>query len=167
MKRFLILAAFSSACGGVEEPQEDCPTHDQASFELGTGQTEFQSITDGQMLAIQSGPQGGCHFFVSVRTDGFANRAFKLSYEVFYADDNTSTGSKSSFTARLRPTSVSGVCENLGTTAFLLKPWEMEDRRVRVKVDVEDGDGRTATVMKTVVADWPAELDANACGPRS
>jgi hypothetical protein len=166
MKRFLLVAAFAFACGG-EAQSEDCPTHDQATFELGTGQTEFQPINNDQVLAINPGPQGGCHFFLSLRTDGFADRGFKLSYEVFYADNNASTGSMSSFTARLRPSSVEGICENLGTTAFLVKPWEMEDRRVMIEVTVEDEEGRTATQRKTVVADWPTTLDANACGPRS
>jgi hypothetical protein len=167
MKRLLFLALFSFACGGSEMPAEDCPTHDSASFELGTGQLEFQPIADGQPLAINSGPQGGCHFFLSLRTNGFAASGFRLHYEVFYAETNASTGSTSSFTARLRPAAESGTCENLGTTAFLLKPWDMEDQRVTIAVDVEDAEGRTASERRTVVADWPSTLDTNACGPRT
>jgi hypothetical protein len=168
-----LLALFVIACGegttatdsGVD-PLE-CPTHDGASFELGTGQLEYQPLADGQLLPISPGPQGGCHFFLSVITDGFAERRFKLQYEVFFADSSTTTGSRSSFTVRLRSAEgMPGKCQHLGTTAFLIQPWFLENERLMVEVNVEDDEGRKATRQKTVIAQWPDDLPDDACGQR-
>lgn len=145
-----------------------CPTHAGAHFELGTGEKSFIAIEDEGPLAITPGPQGGCHFYLSLITDGFAERRFRVQYEVFRADTNESTGSSSVFTLRLHPSvGRPGACETVGITAFLIRPWSFENERVRVRVDVTDDEGRTASVEKIVVADWPTELPADACGPRT
>lgn len=145
-----------------------CPTHDQASFELGTGELAFEPIADEARLPITPGPQGGCHFFLSLTTDGFAERRFRVEYEVFRADDGTSTGSSSVFTVRLAEAPEQpGKCQTLGLTAFLIQPWKFENERVRIEVEVTDDEGRTARQEKTVIADWPASLSENACGIRT
>ena len=162
------LIACGDGTGGPDTGVDvDCPTHDAPSFELGTGQLEYQPITDGQALSISPGAQGGCHFFVAVRTDGFAERRFQVQYEVFY-EDNSSTSSRSSFTVRLHPAEgMPGKCENVGITAFLIQPWNLEDDRLILEVNVEDDLGRTASQRKTVIADWPADLPEDGCGPRT
>jgi hypothetical protein len=146
-------------------PPVDCPTHDDANFELGTGQLAYEPIIEEQRLPIVAGPQGGCHFFISLRTDGFAERRFKIQYEVFFAESSTTTGSRSSFTQRLRPVDgMPGICENLGITAFLIEPWELEEKRLIMEVNVVDDEGRAATQRKTVVAEWPDALPTDSCG---
>ncbi len=175
MSRLLALGLtlVSLACGDPTELPPDsstvvCPTHDRAQFELGTGETSFVRITDEGPLAITSGPQGGCHFFVAVRTDGFAERRLRVEYEVFYADGGESTGSASVFTLRLEGApDHPGQCQALGITAFLIQPWKFENQRVRLAVTVTDDEGRTATEMKTVIAEWPSTLGSEACGPRT
>jgi|SRR5687768_5838882 len=175
MTRLLVpfFAASIIACGNGTTTDDDvdpadCPTHDGATFELGSGQLSYEPIADGQRLPINAGSQGGCHFFLSVRTDGFAPRRFKIQYEVFFADDSTTTGSRSSFTVRLRPIDgMPGQCENLGVTAFLIEPWNLEEKRLVLEVNVTDDEGRAATRRKTVIADWPDSLPSDGCKPRN
>lgn len=168
----IALCFLGTACGTEVEPVPDgCTTHDQASFELGTGASGFEPIEDGQDLKMATGNQGGCHFWLSVRTDGFAERGFSIRYEVFDAATGESTGSSSNFRVRLdtRP-GTDGLCEFVGLTGFLIEPWTFEDQSVRIDVMVTDNEGRTAEQSKTVVARWPdvptgADRDT-ICGPR-
>ncbi len=167
----LLFACGQGTDGSVPDtglPPVDCPTHDGATFELGTGQSEFIPIADEAPLSITRGPQGGCHFFISVRTDGFAERRFVIQYEVLFAETGTTTGSRSSFTVRLRPVDDQpGRCQFLGSTAFLIQPWRFVDDRVILEVNVTDDEGRTDSKRKTVIARWPSGLPDDACGPRS
>lgn len=166
----LLLTGCGSGSNGSDSgvPPVDCPTHDQATFELGTGETGFEPLADGDALPIISGPQGGCHFWFSVRTDGFAQRRFLVRYEVKFTESGTTTGSRSRFTVRLRPDETSpGICQYTGLTAFLIEPWRFAGDRVTLEVEVTDDEGRTASAARDVVADWPEELPDEACGPRS
>jgi hypothetical protein len=101
-------------------------------------------------------------------TDGFAERRFRVRYEVLLAETNESTGSASVFNVRLEPApDRPGQCQVLGLTAFLIRPWAFENERVRIDVHVTDDEGREASASKTVIAAWPAELALDACGPRT
>lgn len=144
-----------------------CPTHDQARFELGTGELAFQPLQDEDRLTITAGPQGGCHFFLSLLTDGFAERRFQVEYDVLRADTGETTESYGVFTVRLdQAPDAPGKCQAVGITAFLIQPWRFEGERVRVVVKATDDEGRSFTQEKTVIADWPATLPENACGFR-
>jgi hypothetical protein len=167
------LLLFALGCGtgngGRDSglPPPECPTHDGATFELGTGDTAFEPLVEDQDLAITPGPQGGCHFWLAVRTAGFAQRRFKIQYEVFFADSSTTTMSRSTFTVRLRQVpEMPDLCEQVGVTAFLIEPWRFEDRSVRIDVNVTDDEGRTDSESRTVVARWPSSLPDNGCGER-
>jgi hypothetical protein len=130
--------------------------HDAPSFELGTGATKFEPLADGQDLQMAAGSQGGCHFWLSVRTDGFAQRRFNVAYDVRHAATGTPTGSRSSLKVKLNPIlGGEGRCEFVGYTAFLIEPWRFEDRRVRIDVNVEDDLGRRSNASREVIARWP------------
>ena len=116
------------------------------------------------------GPQGGCHFWLSIRTDGFPHRGTKLRYEVVYADTGTTTMSFSSFSVPLRRVEGEDVlCEAHGATGFLIEPWRFVDRRVEIQAKVwyEPATGLeiAATDARTVVGRWPG-ADPDACGRR-
>jgi hypothetical protein len=168
----LLLAPIACGGGGTNTPDTGtgpvCPTHDNATFELGTGQLEFQEITDGQRLLVSPGSQGGCHFFLAVRTDGFAERRFNIQYEVFWAESSTTTGSRSSFRTRLRPNeTMEGLCESLGITGYLIQAWKLIDKDLIIEVNVRDDEGRTAQQRKRIIGEWPPDLRYDACGPRT
>lgn len=171
----LLLASFGASCGGPGGELPDagpssCKSTPSPTFELGTGVSAFEPIVDGQDLEYAPGSQGGCHFWLAVRTRGFPSRGTKLRYEVVFADTGTTTMSRSSFAIPLNATDDPEVCEHYGATAFLVRPWTYEDRRVRIETEVwyEPASGQkiAATASKEVVARWPGS-DPRLCGPRN
>ena len=169
----LCLLAFLVACGPAEppEPPAHCITHDSPSFDLGTGEADFEPLIEGQDLQMVSGPQGGCHFWLSVHTDGFAERRFDIKYHVLYADSSTTTGSRSSQKVKLNlREDGSGRCFYIGYYAILIEPWKFRDKRVRVDVTVVDDLGLSAETSVEVVARWPEEQEGRSsddlCGKR-
>lgn len=175
----LPFAAFAllAACGGPGPGADDddtvvaCEVHPDPTYDLGTGDSAFEPIEDGQDLFFTPGPQGGCHFWLAVRTDGFPERGTKLRYEVVYADTGTTTQSRSSFAIALEPSSDgSGRCEAYGATGFLIQPWKFEDALVEIRTEVWYEPTSTTKVSamasKRVHARWPGS-DPNLCGPRT
>ncbi|MEQ9495421.1 MAG: hypothetical protein RIT81_01150 [Deltaproteobacteria bacterium] len=148
----------------------ECSAQMNPSYELGTGESSFEPLVDGQDLFFAPGPQGGCHFWLGVRTTGFPSRGTKLRYEVVYADTGTTTMSRSSFAIALEPVDGEEVCESFGLTGFLIQPWKFEDARVEIRTEVWYEPTSTtkvsATASKTVMARWPGD-DPNLCGSRS
>lgn len=174
LAKALISSTLFAACGGSDPdptPPAGCTVHDTPTFELGTGDVSFSPLTDGQDLMMSTGTQGGCHFWLAVRTDGFAERRLNIRYEVFYADTGASTGSASNLNVRLKARAdVVGQCEYVRYFGYLIKPWEFEDARVRIDVRLTDDLGRSSMQSTTVVARWPADVAGtprdDLCGPR-
>lgn len=171
----LALLTSLAACGPSTVTPPDagvaCEAEDNPTFELGTGESAFASIVDGQDLDMVPGPQGGCHFWLAVRTRGFPGRGTKLRYEVVFADTGTTTQSFSSFQIGLEPVEgETGVCEHYGTTGFLIEPWKFVDREVEIQAKVwwEPRPGQEIASMdsRNVVGRWPAGGDDSACGIR-
>ena len=160
-------------CGGTPpEMTIDCLIHETPSFELGTGESQFEALEEGQDLSMVSGPQGGCHFWLAVRSDGFADRLFDIQYDIRFANTGTTTGSRYSQKVRLTPTSAKdGRCEFYGYTAFLVRPWLLEDRELDIRVTVVDDLGRSEEVRRKVTGRWPAAVPGvprdDLCGRRN
>ena len=146
-------------CGSASSaPITGCPEHAGPTLIMGTGANAFEPITDGMRLRMATGIQGGCHFWVSVRTDGFAPTGFEIRYEIFDALSGQSTGSTFAREVQLTPAvDAPGQCEYVGYTAFIRSPSAIYDTRVRIDVDVKDSHGRTAAASHEVVADWPQD----------
>jgi hypothetical protein len=129
-------------------------------------------IVDGQDLFMTRGPQGGCHFWLAFRTDGFAEYLFHVSYDVYDLTAHQDTKSQSVQTVTLMPSpDHPGQCEYFGFTAYLIEPWNIQDHQVRLGVGVTDDLGRTATISHTLTARWPlipmGVSSTLACGRRS
>jgi|GEM_PF-1438690 len=68
MRALLLLLPFAlAACNECSELAELA-----ATVELGTGETSFGSVTDGDTLTAEWGTQGGMHVWTAVRTTGLA-----------------------------------------------------------------------------------------------
>lgn len=167
----ILLITLGIGCGEGGETDPDgglpgCPTHAQPSFELGTGAEHFEPLVEGQVLRMAPGLQGGCHFWLSVRTDGFAERLFNIEYDLRFAASSTPTGSASGQRVRLRPAeALEGQCEYTGYTAFIVEPHKLVGKDIRIDVKVTDDLGRSATASRTVRAEYP-EVNASLCMPR-
>ena len=162
------------SCGGEPtDPPKSCTISDQPTFELGTGEQMYSDMPSGSDLRMVSGPQGGCHFWLAVRTNGFAQRRFDIQYDIVFADTGTTTGSRSrqKVTLDLRDEAdETGECEYTGYYAYLIKPWDFRDKEVEVVVNVTDDLGRTSSARRSVVARWPEDQPGrdteSLCGER-
>jgi hypothetical protein len=169
---FLSVSLALAACDPVDPPEPtSCSTFEGADFELGTGERNFVPLQEGQELTMISGPQGGCHFWLSIRTDGFAARRLDIQYDVVFADSSTTTGSRSSRKVRLNLIEDgSGRCEHIAYPAVLIQPWYFRDREVRIEVTLLDDLGRSARTSVRVLARWPEDQDGrpseDLCGAR-
>ena len=161
----LVVAGLAAACApppaspaspDSAEPGSGCPANGAPKFELGTGVDAFEPLAAGQDLKMVPGPQGGCHFWVAVQTNGFVERRFTIRYDVAFADTGASTGARSGQRVHLEPCEErAGWCEFVGFVAYLVRPWEIEDHPVRIDVEVQDDLERVAVASQTVVARWP------------
>lgn len=140
-----------------------CPTHASPSFELGTGSAVYSAIAEGMSLPMARGIQGGCHFWLALRTDGYAEKDAAVRYEIFDAASGQSTGSTALMQLRLTPSpSAPGRCEYVGYTAFIRDPAAIAGTLVRIEVRLEDALGRSGIVSHEVRAAWP-EPDPSVC----
>ena len=162
------------SCGGEPtEPAKSCTISDQPTFELGTGEVLYAEMPSGSDLKMISGPQGGCHFWLAVRTDGFAQRRFEIQYDVLFADTGTTTGSRSRQRVNLslrEDPELEGRCQYTGYYAYLIQPWDFRDKEVELVVNVTDDLGRSSSLRRKVMARWPdaeAGRDSESlCGER-
>jgi hypothetical protein len=146
-----LLAASVISCG-ADEGEADCTIHEDPTFQLGTGESDFAPLSDGADLEMSRGAQGGCHFTLAFLTDGFAGEETLVDYRM----DNLVDGDRiivSQQFVRLRAAD-DGLCQTTNFVALLVAPWNVEDDRVRIEVRLEDEAG-TDTQSVEVVARWP------------
>jgi hypothetical protein len=170
--RFSTVIFFVVAGCGADELDEPrrCPVRDDPSFELGTGADAFAPLVEGRDLPLIAGPQGGCHLWLSFRTDGFSESRFNVGYELIHADSMISL-QRSEGSLRLSPAAgMPGRCEYVGFTAFVLEPWNVDDQLVRLGVEVTDDLGRSADTTRLIRVVWPPDAPGrrreDLCGRR-
>jgi hypothetical protein len=66
LRSIIVLAALACGCGGDDEPVVEGPPR----IELGTGESSFESLSDGDEIEVVLGPQGGFHLVGSARVGG-------------------------------------------------------------------------------------------------
>lgn len=148
--------AWIAAVACVDDVDSRCLAHDNPTLEIGTGVEAFEALMDGQDLRMQAGLQGGCHVWVSLRTDGLAAPGLLVEYDVVRPATGESTGSAASAIVELEARDdAEGLCEFVGFTAFLESPWTFQDERVRLELTLTDANGRKATASREFVARWP------------
>lgn len=131
-------------------------------IEIGTGEIEFEPITDGQDLEYIQGPQGGYHFLASVRVQGVdPGDPDDLLFEgnpttefTAWVDDARVDLMASRYVQGLRPAMGVPGYEMLGRLLILdvADNEELRDTTTRIEVTVTDVDGVELTDSRTVVA---------------
>lgn len=66
--RALVVGMLGLGCGG-REPCE-LAAEVEPSLELGSGESSFTRLSDGQVMHQEYGPQGGSHLWVALRVEG-------------------------------------------------------------------------------------------------
>ena len=160
---FLLL---TYGCGDASGPPVVCGGG-VPSMTLGAGEAAFVPVAEGDALQMVRGIQGGCHLPLSFHLAGLDGSRLEARYTIHDLDSGAEHVSSRQF---VRAAEVADGCEVLGFPAFLVTPWDLEDRRARVRVTLVDRDGLEASSMMEVVVRWPEAAppveDALLCGPR-
>lgn len=99
------------------------------------------------------GPQGGQHVYVSVRTRNLFPQQVKITATVATPADCTPYDpGPSHWSVSLK--SDDGWLGFQGITAFIAKPCDVKDKVVRVKVEVVDKDGLSASNFADIQPTW-------------
>jgi hypothetical protein len=161
------LCVLLAACGEEVEGSDAGPGADagpvEATAELGTGDTEFEPLSDGDDLAYILGPQGGYHFLASVRVRGVepGNPSMRTDptnpqteFRAFRGDQRIDARA-SSYIQGLDPVpGEDGVHQMVGRLLILnIDSCDaLTGETIRVEVTVTDVNGVTATDTRTVTA---------------
>jgi len=152
------LALALAGCGGSEP---DVPPE----ATLGTGIDAFVPLTDGDIVDIVQGPQGGFHVFGSVRIrgldpgnpDDLGDPSNPTSDFLVFQGDTRVDLDASHYTQGLDPTAEAGTFEMVGRLLILdiQSPAELDGASLRIEVTVTDVDQRSASDQRTVTARAP------------
>jgi hypothetical protein len=144
----LLVAVAAGGCGG--QPQMGPPT-----AIIGTGVFAFVPIADGDRVPIIHGPQGGHHIWGSVRARNVDPSALRARFTLFDGAsgsvvntvdgviDLSPIGSEATLAEPAPPGGPDGWGEYLGSFVYVPNPCTIDERAVRMRVDVTDDSGRT------------------------
>ena len=155
----VVVSALVAApgCSGGSKPQADAGP---PSLQIGTGSSMFEPLQDGDNIFIVQGPQGGYHFFGSLRARNInPGNAEDLSdpanpTTTFEAYVNGARVDAMASTYRQGLEIRGGVAEMIGRTVILdiLDDSELDGAMVRFVVSIEDADGVMLSDERDLVA---------------
>jgi hypothetical protein len=140
---FVLLAGCSAAVG-------------EGVAELGTGEAEFEPLTDGQVVPIIHGAQGGYHVWLSAQVLGLEARRVSMFIET-QREDGTLPAETSNVTISLTPSeSAEGMRELVGWPAILANPDGVNGAPLRVTIRFADPvSGVVASDERTIIPMHP------------
>jgi hypothetical protein len=142
----LLLPFLLLGCGAEgmtdEDPLVSC---DQAEGVLGTGLRTFEAVTDGDVVWLYRGPQGGYMLYLSVRARGLDPSDVHVDYVTSFTDTGEVFG-EGTWNVRLHEGLDGGWTERVGIWGTTLpawwdKPGEIRGRDATVRVTVTDKNG--------------------------
>lgn len=178
MKRWSLPLLCLVACSGTDDPpdlgvgsgldasvdagtpgdsgSEDLGTADAGGphCEVGTGADVFEPLTEGQVVALTLGPQGGgryrgYHIWSAVRVSGVAHQRVAARFELIHVRTSSVVGSSDRM-FNLQPSGDAYV-------AYGVAPWIsdcclLRNEAVRMRVDLTDSRGARCVAEQTVTA---------------
>ena len=165
LPRLLVSAAtvLTVACGG-ESPVGE------GTLEIGTGESQFEGLTDGQEVELIYGAQGGYHVWLSLRAEGIEPQRTQMRIETQRADESMAP-QVSEVRVDLRQAGAdtgdpqSAFSEMIGWPAVLSQPGCFVDRLLRIEVTLQDKQGRIARDERFVTPKAPAATPPSPCAP--
>jgi hypothetical protein len=129
---------------------------DRPSFVLGTGDAKFiGELTDGQVLKMERGPQGGCHLPLAFRTDGFLGKGMRVDYALQDLDTPRLITEAGALVDMIPVADMPERCETLAFRAFMTHALDSSGHRVQITVTLTDIANRTGMKRVTVIAQFP------------
>ena len=152
----VVAIAASFACSAPA----DSPDAGPPSLELGTGIRSFEALADGGSIFIVQGPQGGYHFFGSLRAQNINpgdsedlsdSENPQTTFEAFVGDTRVDAMASS---YRQGLSALDGYAQMLGRQVILdiLDDDELDGAMVRFTVTVEDASGIVLTDERSLTA---------------
>lgn len=164
LRAALLLGALALAMGCKGEPDgEDTVPKLPPMVEIGTGETEFVPLEDGDTIYIVYGPQGGYHFNGSLRVQGIEAgdpdhiddpRNPITIFEAFEGDNRVDMDA-STYKQGIDPVDGEpGVYEMIGRRVILdiTSDAVLDGKEVRMTVRIEDVNGVVVEDGRTLLA---------------
>jgi hypothetical protein len=126
--------------------------------ELGTGESEFEPLVDGQVVPLIAGSQGGYHVWVSVRAGGFRGPRLRMTIttEVVSAEAGATLGERTSELELGFDRTDDGALEFVGWPGVLDTTSCPLDGTVRLAVTLAEGTRVSTSEEKHVEVDGSA-----------
>jgi hypothetical protein len=129
------------------------PVAPTLTFELGTGQTSFETVTDGQTLQIQTGTQGAFHLWGATRSQGLDASACDLICSLTFTGSGQAVSSPSAYRVNLIADGdwdvATGIICYIGDAQVVAG---VRGQTVTMTMEAKDDLGVTASDTRTVVA---------------
>lgn len=134
---------------------------------LGTGITDFRTLTDGQDLDFEAGPQGGHHVWVTLRARGVLQAETLTTYS---ATDITDGSAPRVLITRTVPFVLDqdegGFCVLTGVRLQLdedptVAIASLVGHRIELRVSIRDANGRAAQDTRTITLRAPPDTIAD------
>jgi hypothetical protein len=136
--------------GAVIDANPLLPDAAQLTVELGTGATEFTPVTDGEMVDLVLGPQGGYHIWTAVRVHDPAIDRALVNVTATFEDDGQFAGAPIGILVPL-DLSPEGTRCYAGLTSFIDSPAAASGRRVVLSLTVMTNTGGSGRDERVVV----------------
>jgi hypothetical protein len=152
-----------AACSGEPEDSEDSLPDLPPMVEIGTGETAFEPLEDGDSIYIVYGPQGGYHFNGSLRVQGIdAGEPDDLDeptnpvtvFEAFEGEQQVDMDA-STYKQGIDPVEGEpGIYQMLGRRVILdiTSDDQLDGKEVRMTVRIEDTNGVVVEDERTLLA---------------
>lgn len=138
------IASAPDACKG--------PSSGASAVEIGKGESAFAPLDEGEVVAIEAGPQGGYHVWLALRVNGLRQQGSRLTVKGDFPDPAyTLPPFTSQITLRK---ATEGQCEIHGVRFQVDRGISVDAVRgqaLDIEVVLEDPDGDSATAKKHVV----------------
>lgn len=117
--------------------------------EVGSGQTEFVPLTDGDLVDVIYGSQGGYHLWTSVRLSDPTIQEGTINVSARFEAGGAPAGLPSGWAAM--PSLVDGAREQLGMRNAIDQPSAVVGKRIILRAEVVTRDGRHGSGEHVVV----------------
>jgi hypothetical protein len=164
---WLAPVAVLAACGGDAEPAADAGA---PAIEIGSGDSAFEALVDGEDIFVVQGPQGGFHLLGSFAATGVepGNPEMlgdpdnpTMTFRVLTGASRVDIVDANTFTQGLEPVAGTGGVGKVGRLVILdiADDAELDGVEIRFEVDITDVHGATASDARLLMAvPHPANL---------
>ena len=155
----LLLALLLLSCTASDDSGQGADTGtdpacfaDEPTAEIGTGETDFEPVAEGQTVYMQHGAQGGEHILGSIRL-WHMSQIVTVHYTITREDDGSVVSDQTFRVAMIEEPDCAymypGMYGYLGLTSEYTQ--SLQNAHVTLKMDATDSDGRAASDSVGVV----------------